>query len=139
MFRKLLLANDGSDGADKALGVSIELAVRIGAELHVICVEETPQFPVSIDEVVEERRDAARLYEHVVRTARRKAEAAGVSLHAHVVSGQAIPTIVDMVQRDGFDLLVVGFMGHSALYNRIVGGTTDRLVELTPCHVLVVK
>jgi hypothetical protein len=37
-----------------------------------------------------------------------------------------------------FDLLVVGYMGHSALYNRIIGSTTDRLVELAPCAVQVV-
>ncbi|NLS07746.1 universal stress protein [Rhizobium sp. P32RR-XVIII] len=30
-------------------------------------------------------------------------------------------------------------MGHSALYNRLIGSTTDRLVEVAPCHVLVVK
>jgi nucleotide-binding universal stress UspA family protein len=30
-------------------------------------------------------------------------------------------------------------MGHTALYNRLIGGTTDRLVELAPCSVLVVK
>jgi nucleotide-binding universal stress UspA family protein len=29
--------------------------------------------------------------------------------------------------------------GHSALYHRILGKTTDRLVELVPCAVLVVK
>lgn len=139
MFKKVMIANDGSEGADKALGLAIELAAKMGAELHMICVEETPQFPVSIDEVVEERRDAAHLYERVVRSAKRRAEMAGLHLHSHLVSGHAVSTIVDMVQRDGFDLLVVGFMGHSALYNRLVGGTTDRLVELAGCHVLVVK
>jgi nucleotide-binding universal stress UspA family protein len=36
-------------------------------------------------------------------------------------------------------LLVVGFKGHSALYHRILGKTGDRLVELAPCAVLVVK
>jgi nucleotide-binding universal stress UspA family protein len=30
-------------------------------------------------------------------------------------------------------------MGHSALDNRVIGSTTDRLVELAPCTVLVVK
>jgi alpha-1,6-mannosyltransferase len=30
-------------------------------------------------------------------------------------------------------------MGHPALYERIIGGTTDRLVRLAPCTVLVVK
>jgi nucleotide-binding universal stress UspA family protein len=30
-------------------------------------------------------------------------------------------------------------MGHSALYNRLIGGTTDRLVEHAACYVLVIK
>jgi len=34
---------------------------------------------------------------------------------------------------------VTGFMGHLALYNRVIGSTTDRLVELAPCTILVVK
>jgi nucleotide-binding universal stress UspA family protein len=37
------------------------------------------------------------------------------------------------------DLLIVGFMGHSALYDRIIGSTSDRLVRLAPCPVLVAK
>jgi nucleotide-binding universal stress UspA family protein len=37
------------------------------------------------------------------------------------------------------DLVVAGFTGHSALYERIIGGTADRLVRLAPCPVLVVK
>ena len=50
-----------------------------------------------------------------------------------------MPTIVELVEREGFDLLLVGFMGHSAIYNRLIGSTTDRLVELAPCPVLVAK
>jgi nucleotide-binding universal stress UspA family protein len=30
-------------------------------------------------------------------------------------------------------------MGHSALYNRVIGGVTNRLVELARCTVMVVK
>ena len=47
--------------------------------------------------------------------------------------------IVGLVKDRGLDLLVVGFMGHSQLYERIIGSTTDRLVRLAPCAVLVVK
>jgi nucleotide-binding universal stress UspA family protein len=64
---------------------------------------------------------------------------ASIWLRAHEVAGHAVPSIVDFIERDGFDLLAIGFMGHSALYNRIIGSTTDRLVELAPCAVLVVK
>jgi nucleotide-binding universal stress UspA family protein len=30
-------------------------------------------------------------------------------------------------------------MGHVALWKRVIGSTTDRLVDLAPCAVLVVK
>jgi hypothetical protein len=37
------------------------------------------------------------------------------------------------------DSIFYRFMGHSGLYNRVIGSTTDRLVELAPCTILVVK
>lgn len=62
-----------------------------------------------------------------------------MTLTPHIVAGHAVPAIVEFIEREGFDLLVVGYMGHSALYNRIIGSTTDRLVELAGCTVMVVK
>ena len=47
--------------------------------------------------------------------------------------------VVGLIHEHQFNLLVVGFMGHSQLFERIIGGTTDRLVRLAPCTVLVVK
>ena len=38
-----------------------------------------------------------------------------------------------------FDLLVIGLMGHSALYDRVMGSTCQNLVRLAPCSVWVVK
>jgi nucleotide-binding universal stress UspA family protein len=139
MFKKILVANDGFEGAARALSVAISLAKADGAELHMISVEEMPRFPVSVDEVVEERLDADHRYEPVVARAGAQAQAQGIKLATHVLPGHAVATIVDFVEREGFDLLVVGYMGHSALYNRLIGGTTDRLVEHAPCNVLVVK
>jgi nucleotide-binding universal stress UspA family protein len=46
---------------------------------------------------------------------------------------------VDFAKQGGFRLLVVGFMGHSALYGRVIGSTVDRLVDLAPRPVLVLK
>ena len=65
--------------------------------------------------------------------------AQGMKLTPHVVVGHPVPIISDFVASEGFDLLVVGYMGHSALYNRLIGSTTDRLVEHAPSAVLVVK
>jgi nucleotide-binding universal stress UspA family protein len=139
MYKKILIANDGSEGAAKALATAIELARRLQAPLHMISVEEMPRFPTTVDEVIEEKRQANRLFDRVIGRARAKAKAARVKLETHVVTGHAVPSITEFIEREGCDLLVIGYMGHSALYNRLIGGTTDRLVELAPCQVLVVK
>jgi nucleotide-binding universal stress UspA family protein len=138
MYAKILIANDGSEGA-MALDVAIKLAHRLEAKLDMISVEEMPRLPTTIDEVIEEKLEENHRFERVIARAQNQSKAARVKMDTHVVAGRAVPSIVEFIERGGYDLLVVGFMGHYALYNRLIGGTTDRLVELAPCHVLVVK
>ena len=62
-----------------------------------------------------------------------------VDVVTHVVYGHPVPAIIDFIQKHGIDHLVIGFMGHSAIYNRIIGGKSDKLVRLAPCSITVVK
>ena len=139
MITRIVVANDGSEGGFKALAMGCDLAKRYGATLHMISVEELPDFPASIDEIVEIKDAENHKYHDVLERAHRIAKASDVDLNAEVVAGHAVASVVDRVKALNADLLVVGFMGHSALYERIIGGTTDRLVRLAPCPVLVVK
>lgn len=139
MFKKILVASEGSAGAARALSSAINLAKTHGADLHMICVEELPSFPASVDELIEEEADANHVFAAITTQAEAQAQALGIKLTTHVVVGHPVKTIAEFVEREAVDLLVVGFMGHSALYSRIIGSTTDRLVDLAPCAVLVVK
>lgn len=139
MYERILIANDGSEGAAKALDVAIKLAHRLKVRLHMISVEELMDMPATIDEVVEEEREEKQRFAQVIAQAQFKAKSAHVTVETHVRVGHAVPVIIEFIERERFDLLVIGYMGHSALYNRLIGSTTDRLVELAPCHVLVVK
>jgi nucleotide-binding universal stress UspA family protein len=139
MFKKILIASDGSEGAFKALVAALRLAHSHKAQLHMICVEETQWIPGSREEVIGDKEFADRKFAEVVAKAEVEAKHHRVKLTSHIVVGHPVPAIVDFIAREGFDLLVTGFMGHSALYNRVIGSTTDRLVELAPCTVLVVK
>ena len=58
MYAKILVANDGSAGGQKALTAAIELARQVSADLHMVTVEELPRIPASIDEVAEEKAAA---------------------------------------------------------------------------------
>ncbi len=139
MFDKILIASDGSEGAARAVSAGIKLAKIHNAELHMIGVEELPRFPASVDEVVEEKAEANHVFEAATKLAMGQAQAQGVKLTPHVIVGHPVTAISDFVASGRFDLLVVGFMGHSALYNRLIGSMTDRLVEHAPCAVLVIK
>jgi nucleotide-binding universal stress UspA family protein len=139
MYTRILAANDGSAGGQKALAAAIELARPISAELHMVMVEELPRFPASIDEVAEEKDEANHRFTPVIEAAKSQATAAGLRIETHLVPGHVVDAVIGLVSQLKIELLVVGFMGHSRLYERIIGSTTDRLVRLAPCSVLVVK
>ena len=139
MHKKILHGLDGSQGSLAALAEAIELAKRYGAELHTISVEEVPHYAGAIGEVVEEQQLADHEFKDALGHAREMAAREGVVLKSHVIIGHEVKTIVEFIKAHGFDLLVVGFMGHSALYDRVMGSTCQSLVRLAPCSVLVVK
>jgi nucleotide-binding universal stress UspA family protein len=139
MYSRILVANDGSPGGQKALSGAIELARKLSAELHMVTVEELPRFPASIDEIAEEKDEANHRFAPVINAANAEAKGAGAAIETHLVPGHVAEGVIGLIKQLRADLLVVGFMGHSQLYERIIGGTTDRLVRLAPCAVLVVK
>jgi hypothetical protein len=60
-------------------------------------------------------------------------------LECAVVAGHEVKAIVDFAAQGGFDLLVAGFTGHSAVYEHLWGGTSHNLTRMAHCSVLVVK
>jgi nucleotide-binding universal stress UspA family protein len=139
MHKKILCGLDGSAGSFKALAEAVDLAQRFGAELHTISVEEVPRYPGTIGEVVEEKAALNGMFREAIAKARETAAAVGVELISHVIIGHEVKMIVEFIRAGGFDLLVIGFLGHSALYERVMGGTCQNLVRLAPCSVVVVK
>ena len=140
MFRKILVAIDGSEGATKALRAAIEMAKHCEAELHSISIEEhLPHYAATVGEVVEAKQEAADYFRRVVKAAEESAIASGVHLQTHVMPGHEVEAIVQFAKDHGHDLLIIGFMGHSRIFERIWGGTSQNLTRLAPCSVLVIK
>ena len=140
MFRRILVANDGSDGAQKAFDWAIELAAALGTELHMISVEEDlPRYAEIIEEVREEKEIEDTYFGRLAAQAKQRAALRGVDLGCTIRPGNEVETIVNFAREGQFDLLVVGFMGHSRIFGRIWGGTSQSLTKTAPCSVLVVK
>ncbi len=139
MFSKILHANDGSEHAFRALALALEIARQNNSELHMVSVEEIDYMPEFIEEVRQEAGTAARRFHTVVQRARALAEEQQVKLQTHVLAGHPVRDVVKLADELKVDLLVIGAIGHSALYERMIGSRADRMVQLAQCPVLDVK
>ena len=139
VYRKILVANDGSPEAFTAFEEACRVAAHCGAELHMVCIQELTAFPSTMDEVVTEEDEGKRRFDAVIERSKKLARFKGVNLQAQFLCGNPTSIIVQLLFTRRFDLLVVGFSRHSMLYRRFVGATMDRLINHAPCAVLVVK
>jgi nucleotide-binding universal stress UspA family protein len=140
MFRKILIAHDGSEGAGKALREALALAKSFSAELHSVSIKERPShYAETVGEVMEQQEEADKFFARVTSEATDLAREQGIDLKCNVLAGHEVETIIKFAREGHYDLLVIGFMGHSRAFGRIWGGTSQNLTKISPCSVLVVK
>lgn len=140
MFERILVAHDGSDGAQRAFDAAVELASRLKATLHMISVEENiPRYAETMVEVDDEKDAEDGYFAQVATHAKQRAALHDVPLETSIVAGHEVKSIIDFAVQGRFDLLIVGFMGHSRIYEHLWGGTSQNLTRMAHCSVLVVK
>ncbi len=139
---KILVPVDGSELSHDALARALDL-VRSGlrAELVLANVQEpaslyemvTAPDPGTLEQVSE---GAGR---HVLEAALRTAEAAGVSFTSEVASGDPARMLIEIAERHGCDLVVMGAHGHGPVRSALMGSVSLELVRLSPVPVMLVK
>jgi nucleotide-binding universal stress UspA family protein len=140
MFKKILIATDGSDGAKRARTAALDLAAKCEAEVHLISIiSGLPKYASSVSEVkMIEERERERLAA-VHHSAELEAARRGLELHTKILRGHEVNTIVEYVQKGGFDLLAFGHQGHSSKGKTRLGSTARALAEDAPCTVMMVR
>ncbi len=136
MFKKILLAYDGSEGAKKGLEAGISLAKLHQAELWALTVQEKLP-PAAIEAMAEEK-----FYEHfeqILEEARNRAEEAGIELQTEIRIGHPAKTIVEVANEGGVDLILVGYTGLSEAWARFLGTTAEKVSRHAACSVLIVR
>jgi nucleotide-binding universal stress UspA family protein len=140
MFKRMLVAYDGSDTAETALGVAIDLAKRLGAVLSTVSVEEhLPYYAASISEVEGAKEQIDEHFRALTKHARDRAALDGVELETLLRRGHEVEEILDVAREEGADLLVLGFRGHRRIVQQVMGSTALSVVHNAPCSILVVR
>ena len=135
MFKKALVAVDGSAANQAAIEVASELA-KDGVEIVLINVVTPVSVRIRADEpLVEESSnvlsDAAALIKAVGGALAKEMQSyAGVKGPAH--------EILEAARNESCDLIVAGNRGHSAWVGLALGSVSQRVLHHAPCPVLVV-
>jgi nucleotide-binding universal stress UspA family protein len=139
-MRKILVGVDGSPESRKAAEQSADLASAIGAEIVVAYVVNlpvplTPDAPYVEQWDVAEREHARELLEEIGAGFVKR----GIPVQTVTLSGSPADTLANMASQPDIDLVVVGHRGRGAISRVLLGSVADRLVQISPKPVLIVR
>jgi nucleotide-binding universal stress UspA family protein len=137
MFKKILVAYDGSEGAKFALAKAGELAEVGKAEIHILTVGRIPEYAETIRKGQKAKDQAKAFYSKIIEEVNALLKKQGLNAATHMEFGKPGDVILKVAEELGVDLLVMGTKGQSALTGRFLGTTVDKVVERAHCSVLL--
>ena len=147
MFKKLLVAVDGSSHSIKAVKVAAELAHQLKScivILHVIRDLPLPkeiQEMIQAGEVTESRLEILKTSAEIIFERARKiaGEERVTQIETEIREGDPATEIVAAAQNHHADLIIIGTQGLSELKSMFMGSVTRKVNNLSPIHFLTVK
>ena len=144
MYKRILLAYDGSEPGQRALLDCQEIAQLNHSELFLVAVMPLTTAYVGFEGGVyessaEEREQIKRKYDDILADGLRRLAESGRSAKGEVVVGESVDAITEFAQKIDADLIVVGHKhleGWAARWWR--GAMSRSLIEYAHCSVLVV-
>jgi nucleotide-binding universal stress UspA family protein len=136
MYKKILVAVDGSELAEAAVSLAIAVGKATAARLCLVHVEDSgpmgrARMPAPAKYLDDLARTAANdLYESVDTAVLRPGD------DSHVSKGDTAAIISKYAGEHSYDLIVVSTRGHSGLKRVFEGSLAEELLRVTPCPVL---
>ncbi|MBU4076499.1 MAG: universal stress protein [Euryarchaeota archaeon] len=141
LYKKILIATDGSEYTKNSIDYGLELAKNTQAELHVLYVIDTAAFasiPMdaaweSMYELLKKEGDEATRY------AAEKAEAEGLTVEKLTVEGHPAEEIIKYAEKNSMNIIVMGTLGKSGLDRFLLGSVAEKVVRASKIPVLIVR
>jgi nucleotide-binding universal stress UspA family protein len=147
MYRKILVATDGSQLSKKAVASGIQLAAATGAEL--VALNVVPRYPVSYfeggvaidaDDIAKTEKRWATQAQAIVDAVQDQAQARGVKARTVVAHSDLVAeSIMNVAKRSKCDLIVMASHGRKGLKRVLLGSETQQVLTHSAIPVLVLR
>jgi nucleotide-binding universal stress UspA family protein len=140
LYRRLLIATDGSEYTKKAVDYGIELANDTGAKLHAIYVIDTRAYDsIPLSAPMEYAYSLLRQEgDKAIKYVADRAEAAGLEVEGIIAKGHPADEIIKYAEKNSIDLIVMGTLGKSGLDRFLLGSVADKVIRNSKIPVIAV-
>ncbi|NMB85016.1 MAG: universal stress protein [Methanothrix sp.] len=143
MYKRILIATDGSDKSKKAAEEGIELAKALGAQVLALNVVNEVVIASAVRQLGSDRKEV----ETKLKTAGSKAvdsikamgDKVGVPVDTIVRIGAPANMVIDTAAAEKADLIVMGSHGESGASKLLIGSVVQKVLYWSTIPVLVVR
>jgi nucleotide-binding universal stress UspA family protein len=135
MYRKILLAVDGSEHSKRAAKHAINVASLVpGAKVEIISVIDLSKVKTEVlhGELRQKRQQALEAIKSTF-------EKENVSYELKIERGDPGPTIVSYANKQDFDLAIIGSRGLNSLQEMVLGSVSHKVAKRVHCPVMIIK
>lgn len=140
MFERILLAVDGSEHGYNAARVAADLARAVKSEkLRIVVVfAGIPPYlgEPNLQQVINARLDEAQA---ILNKALEIVGDVPAEIHTELIEGDAAESIIEVAKTRDSSVIVLGSRGLGRLAGLVLGSTSQKVVSLAPCPVLIVR
>lgn len=138
MYKKIVLATDGSDHSIRATSHAIQLAKIGQGKVDVVYVIDSK---TSKEDVLHglDKYEVNKVRKAKIKPVIQLLEENNVMYKSHILHGEPGPTIVEFANANHYDCVVVGSRGLNNLQTMILGSVSHKIAKRVYCPVLIVK
>jgi nucleotide-binding universal stress UspA family protein len=143
MISTVAVGTDGSETAGRAVDAAFELAEHFGATLVVLSAfagqssgSNMPRLSGGASPGAEWASNGAEQVERILASAEEAAAERGIECRSAMAQGDPGEVLVDLAEKHGADVLVVGNKG---MQRRLLGSVPNTVTHKASCSVYVVK
>ena len=145
MYKNIMIATDGSELAQKAVGQGLMLARALDAKVVVVMITEPWRSIVSVEMMAsfpidQYEKSAAEAAASILGTVPEIARKVGIACDTlHVKDADPAEGIVATAKKLGSDLIVMASHGRRGLSRMVLGSQANKVVALSSVPVLVCR